>query len=168
MLAHLLERPLQRREVSLVQVLDEVLADAAAMHGACGLQRLEAFGRDEHEDHAPIVRRAVAPNEPFLLHPVDHPGQAALARQDPLGELGHPARAAGLLELDEDVVPAQNTGTETARLVLTLTPSGIERWFEAILERAPNDITAEDVPDNVEEVAARYVATASSYGIEFV
>jgi hypothetical protein len=24
------------------------------------------------------------------------------------------------------------------------------------------------VPDNVEEVAARYVATASSYGIEFV
>jgi quercetin dioxygenase-like cupin family protein len=62
----------------------------------------------------------------------------------------------------------RNTGTETARLVLTFTPAGIERWFEEILERAPNDVTAADVPDNVEEVAARYFATASSYGIEFV
>jgi quercetin dioxygenase-like cupin family protein len=62
----------------------------------------------------------------------------------------------------------QNTGTDTARLVLTFTPAGIERWFEETLERAPNDVREEDVPDNVEEVAARYVATASRYGIEFV
>jgi quercetin dioxygenase-like cupin family protein len=62
----------------------------------------------------------------------------------------------------------QNTGTETARLVLTFAPAGIERWFEETLEQAPNDAQAEDVPDNIEEVAARYVATAPRYGIEFV
>jgi quercetin dioxygenase-like cupin family protein len=62
----------------------------------------------------------------------------------------------------------QNTGRDTARLVLTFTPAGIERWFEETLERAPNDVQAEDVPDNVEDVAARYNATAPRYGIEFV
>src|SRR5688572_10204067 len=49
----------------------------------------------------------------------------------------------------------RNTGTETARLVLTFTPAGLERWFEETLERAPNAVRDEDVPDNVEEVAAR-------------
>jgi quercetin dioxygenase-like cupin family protein len=62
----------------------------------------------------------------------------------------------------------QNTGTETARLVLTFTPAGIERWFEETLERAPNDVEVDDVPDNVEEVAARYVEAAPRYGLEFV
>lgn len=61
-----------------------------------------------------------------------------------------------------------NVGTETARLVLTFTPAGIDRWFAEILDAAPNEVRAEDVPDNVEEVAARYVATAANYGIEFV
>jgi quercetin dioxygenase-like cupin family protein len=62
----------------------------------------------------------------------------------------------------------RNVGSETARMVLTFTPAGIERWFEETLERAPNHVRAEDVPDNVDEVAARYVATADRYGIEFV
>jgi quercetin dioxygenase-like cupin family protein len=62
----------------------------------------------------------------------------------------------------------QNTGTDTARLVLTFTPAGIEHWFEETLERAPNEIADEDVPDNAEEVAARYVAAAPRYGLEFV
>jgi hypothetical protein len=62
----------------------------------------------------------------------------------------------------------RNVGSETARVVLTFTPAGIERWFEETLERAPNEVRAEDVPDNVDEVAARYVATADRYGIEFV
>jgi hypothetical protein len=52
--------------------------------------------------------------------------------------------------------------------VLTFTPAGIERWFEETLERAPNDVTADDVPDNLDVVAARYAATAHRYGIEFV
>ena len=59
-----------------------------------------------------------------------------------------------------------NAGTETARLVLTFTPSGIERFFEETLERAPNG--AQDPPDNIEEVAARYVAAAPRHGLEFV
>lgn len=60
----------------------------------------------------------------------------------------------------------RNRGTETARMILTFTPAGIERWFEETLERAPNGAT--DAPDNHEEVAARYVAAAPRYGLEFV
>ena len=62
----------------------------------------------------------------------------------------------------------RNTGTGTARMVLTFTPAGIEHWFAETLERAPNDVTPADVPDNVEEVAARYVEAAPRYGLEFV
>jgi uncharacterized cupin superfamily protein len=62
----------------------------------------------------------------------------------------------------------QNTGAQTARVLLTFTPAGIEHWFEETLERAPNEVADEDVPDNVDEVAARYSATAPRYGIEFV
>jgi mannose-6-phosphate isomerase-like protein (cupin superfamily) len=61
-----------------------------------------------------------------------------------------------------------NTGSETAQLVLTFTPAGLEHWFEETLERAPNEIELEDVPDNVDEVAARYAAAAPRYGLEFV
>lgn len=60
----------------------------------------------------------------------------------------------------------RNSGTDLARIVLTFTPAGIERFFEETLERAPNRIDA--LPDNVEEVAARYVAAAPRYGLEFV
>jgi quercetin dioxygenase-like cupin family protein len=59
-----------------------------------------------------------------------------------------------------------NAGTETARLILTFTPAGIERFFEETLERAPNG--AQDPPDNIEEVAARYAAAAPRHGLEFV
>lgn len=62
----------------------------------------------------------------------------------------------------------ENTGTETARLILTFTPAGIEHWFEETLDPAPNDVSAEDVPDNLEEVGARYVAAATRYGLVFV
>jgi quercetin dioxygenase-like cupin family protein len=62
----------------------------------------------------------------------------------------------------------QNTGTDTARIILTFTPAGIEHWFEETLERAPNEVRVEDVPDNIEEVAARYAAAAPRYGLEFV
>src|ERR671924_1862449 len=41
----------------------------------------------------------------------------------------------------------ENTGSGTARIILTFTPAGIEHWFEATLERAPNEVRAEDVPD---------------------
>ena len=60
----------------------------------------------------------------------------------------------------------RNASAETARMVLTFTPAGIERFFEETLEPAPND--AVDAPDNVDEVAARYVAASARYGLEFV
>jgi quercetin dioxygenase-like cupin family protein len=62
----------------------------------------------------------------------------------------------------------RNTGAETARLVLTFTPAGIERWFEETLESAPSEVHPQDVPDNHQEVAERYVAAAPRYGLEFV
>jgi quercetin dioxygenase-like cupin family protein len=60
----------------------------------------------------------------------------------------------------------RNNDSLTARLVLTFTPAGIEHWFEETLERAPNGAT--DVPDNIDEVGARYAAAAPRYGLEFV
>jgi quercetin dioxygenase-like cupin family protein len=59
-----------------------------------------------------------------------------------------------------------NTGTETARMILTFTPAGMERFFEETLEAAPNKV--DGAPDNVAEVAARYVEAAPRHGIEFV
>ena len=50
--------------------------------------------------------------------------------------------------------------------VLTFTPAGIERWFEETLERAPNE--AQDAPDTIDEVVARFIAAAPRYGLEFV
>jgi glyoxylate utilization-related uncharacterized protein len=62
----------------------------------------------------------------------------------------------------------RNTSAETARVILTFTPAGIEHWFEETLEPAPNDVRPGDVPDNGDEVAARYDTAASRYGIHFV
>lgn len=60
----------------------------------------------------------------------------------------------------------RNAGTETARLVLTFTPAGIEGFFEETLDTAPSDAGA--VPDNLEDVAARYAAVAPRYGMTFL
>jgi quercetin dioxygenase-like cupin family protein len=59
-----------------------------------------------------------------------------------------------------------NAGTATARMILTFTPAGMERFFEETLEPAPAGAT--DAPDNVDEVAARYVEAAPRHGLEFV
>jgi quercetin dioxygenase-like cupin family protein len=60
----------------------------------------------------------------------------------------------------------RNAGGETARMVLTFTPAGMERFFEETLETAPND--AVDAPDNIAEVAVRYEEAAPRHGLEFV
>ena len=62
----------------------------------------------------------------------------------------------------------KNTGDDTARVILTFTPAGIEHWFEETLEAAPNVFAVEDVPDNIEEVAARYAEAAPRHGLVFV
>jgi quercetin dioxygenase-like cupin family protein len=59
-----------------------------------------------------------------------------------------------------------NAGTTTARMILTFTPAGIEHFFEETLERALSPTQAP--PDNIAEVAARYVAAAPRYGLEFI
>jgi quercetin dioxygenase-like cupin family protein len=60
----------------------------------------------------------------------------------------------------------KNEGTTPMRMILTFTPSGIEKFFEETLEPAPN--LGQTPPDNIEEVAARFVAAAPRYGIEFL
>ena len=60
----------------------------------------------------------------------------------------------------------RNDGRETARMILTFTPGGMERFFEETLVPAPH--ADAPIPDNVDEVAARYVAAAPRYGLEFV
>src|SRR3954453_14690240 len=59
-----------------------------------------------------------------------------------------------------------NAGNTPMRMILTFTPAGIERFFEETLERALDP--AAPVPDNVDEVAARYAAAAPRYGLEFL
>ena len=59
-----------------------------------------------------------------------------------------------------------NAGSELARLILTFTPAGIERFFEETLERALDPSQA--AIGDIDEVAARYVAAAPRHGIEFV
>jgi quercetin dioxygenase-like cupin family protein len=60
----------------------------------------------------------------------------------------------------------QNQGTEAARMILTFTPAGIEKFFEATLQQTRDPTSG--IPDNVDAVAARYVAAAPRYGIEFL
>src|ERR687893_132779 len=49
--------------------------------------------------------------------------------------------------------------------IVTFTPAGIEHFFEETLERAYD--ANQPVPDNIDEVAARYAAAAPRYGMEF-
>jgi quercetin dioxygenase-like cupin family protein len=58
-----------------------------------------------------------------------------------------------------------NAGTETARLVLTFTPTGIEHFFVEALEEVGPGTTAFPDPD---DVGARYSAAAPKYEIEFL
>ena len=58
-----------------------------------------------------------------------------------------------------------NAGTELARLILTFTPAGIEHFFEETLEPAQDP--GAPIPDNVDQVAARYAEAAPRYGMEF-
>jgi mannose-6-phosphate isomerase-like protein (cupin superfamily) len=59
-----------------------------------------------------------------------------------------------------------NYGTATARLIVTFTPSGMEGFFIETLEPATDRNAAP--PQNHSAVAARYVAAAAKYGLEFV
>ena len=59
-----------------------------------------------------------------------------------------------------------NASASRARLILTFTPAGIEKFFEETLERAKDPEQAP--PDNLDEVVARYAEAAPRYGMEFL
>jgi quercetin dioxygenase-like cupin family protein len=59
-----------------------------------------------------------------------------------------------------------NSGTDVARMILTFTPSGMEGFFEETLEPAMDRNAFP--PRNNADVAARYIAAAAKYGLEFV
>ena len=84
-----------------------------------------------------------------------------------LGERKITAGPGDFVNVPRDIVHCfHNSGTTTARMVLTFTPAGIEKFFEETLERAPNGV--HEAPDNVAELVARYVAAAPKSGLEFV
>jgi quercetin dioxygenase-like cupin family protein len=58
-----------------------------------------------------------------------------------------------------------NHSDQLMTMILTFTPAGIENFFKETLERA-YDLNA-PVPDNVDEVGARYAEAAPRYGMEF-
>ena len=59
----------------------------------------------------------------------------------------------------------KNASDRPARMILTVTPSGIEHFFRECLARAPS--ADQPTPDNVDEVAARYAEAGPRYGMEF-
>ena len=62
----------------------------------------------------------------------------------------------------------RNDSDETARMILTFTPAGIEGFFEETLERAHDLDPRSQAMEDVETVAARYAAAAPRYGMEFL
>ena len=59
----------------------------------------------------------------------------------------------------------RNEGTSTMRMVLTYSPSGIEKFFEETLEPALDRRSGP--PPNIQALADRFVAAGPKYGIEF-
>jgi quercetin dioxygenase-like cupin family protein len=59
-----------------------------------------------------------------------------------------------------------NASDALLRMIITFTPSGIEKFFEETLERTL-DPTATP-PDNLDEVNARFAEAAPRYGLEFL
>jgi hypothetical protein len=121
-------------EGAVVEVLGEVLLDSSSVDRACGLKGFRALGRHDDLDRAPVLGRALALHESVLLHAVDDARQAALAREDPAREFVHADRAVRLLEVDEDVVPAQcHPG-----LRLQLGVEDVDQRVPALEEDAPD------------------------------
>lgn len=59
-----------------------------------------------------------------------------------------------------------NAGDGVARLVLTFTPAGIEKFFEETLQRAFDPALEPSEP--IEAVTARYAQAAPRYGMELL
>ena len=77
-------------------------------------------------------------------------------------------RAGVILNGNRQFKEAIRSRGDTGWFATVFAPVRSQTAFEETLERAPNEVRAEDVPDNIDEVAARYVAVAPRYGLEFV
>jgi len=77
------------------------------------------------------------------------------------------AKAGDFLSVPPNTVHCfKNESDVFSRMILTFTPSGVEKFFEETLERA-YDITGVQ-PDNIDEVVAKYLEAAPRYGLEFI
>jgi quercetin dioxygenase-like cupin family protein len=84
-----------------------------------------------------------------------------------LGDDWITARAGDFVNVPRGTVHRfHNDGSAPMRMILTFTPAGMERFFEETLERALDPTL--DPPEAPEAVAARYVAAAPRYGLEFL
>ena len=94
-------------DVGVGEVAGEVLFDRVPVVAAGSLHRVAAVVGEDDENRAAVVLGANAADEAGLFHSVDDTGEAALAAEDPLGELVHAQTVGRLLEVNEHVVPAQ-------------------------------------------------------------
>jgi quercetin dioxygenase-like cupin family protein len=60
----------------------------------------------------------------------------------------------------------RNSGSETARLLITFSPSGMEHFFLETLEQVEDRNVPQ--PENMDDVVARYVEAAPRHGLEFI
>ena len=131
--ADLLERAGEGFDLGVGEVLGEVAFDSVSVVAAGVLHGGGALVGEDDEDRASVVFGADAADESGLLHPVDEAGEAAFAVEDPSRELGHRDAVRRVLELDEDVVPAQRK----AGLVLEFGVEHARQRERALEEQTP-------------------------------
>jgi len=93
--------------MSVSEVAGEVLFNRVPVVAAGSLHRVAAVVGEDDENRAAVVLGPNAADEAGLFHSVDDAGEAALAVEDPLGELVHAQTVGRLLEVNEHVVPAK-------------------------------------------------------------
>ena len=89
MRAELLECAGKRLDVGVAQVLREVAFDRVSVMTARVLHRGPALVSEDDEDRAAVVLGTDTSDEAGRFEPVDDAREAALAVEDPLGELVH-------------------------------------------------------------------------------
>ena len=102
--ADLLERAGERLDVGVGEVAGEVLLDRVPVWRGVFQHLAALVGKDDEDERRSFSGWTRGRGRPF--HPVDDAGEAALAVEDPLGDV-HAQAGGGLLELDQGVVPAQ-------------------------------------------------------------
>jgi len=131
--ADLLEGTRERSHVCVRQMLREMSLDSVSVVSPRALERRDARVGEDDEDCAAIVLRPNAPDETRLFHPVDDPGEPALAVEDPVGERVHRHAVRRFLEMDEDVVPA----LRDAGVSLELRIENVEKRHRTLEEEPP-------------------------------